>query len=106
MMRRIIPAPASRRPPGLPASGAACAAPQAMQPGMWEETRKPTMLVSPAMSPAMMDAMRWRPLITSRRCITTQPAKGDGWHHEEGLRLPRRRSFQPRRRLRRYCGLP
>lgn len=49
---------------------AAQAPPQAIQPGMWEETRKLTVLQSPMMSPAMMEAMRRRPPITSRRCIT------------------------------------
>lgn len=49
---------------------AAQGVPQPMQPGMWEETRKLTVLESPMMSPAMMAAMRRRPPVTSHRCIT------------------------------------
>lgn len=55
---------------GLVSGAARAATPQAIQPGMWEETRKLTILQSPMMSPAMMQAMRRRPPITSRRCIT------------------------------------
>ncbi|MGZ3377138.1 MAG: DUF3617 domain-containing protein [Phenylobacterium sp.] len=68
-MRQVV--VASLLAAGAFGSGAAWAAvPQAIQPGMWEETRKLTVLESPMMSPAMMEAMRRRPPVTSRRCIT------------------------------------
>lgn len=68
IMRHVV--PVGLLAGGVLACGAAGAAPQALQPGLWLETRKLTVLEGPGMSPQAMAAMRGRPPVTFRRCIT------------------------------------
>ena len=71
----------------LAAGAAAAEGPQPLQPGLWLETRRITLLETPHMAPGMAAAMARRPPVTSRRCITAEEARA-------GLREMMDRDFE------------